>query len=104
MIDTIWTMAEARSQIGAVSHVPTIHTAPQSVFVALGADFEDSHTMGDGERLVVEGQHATNRWRGIALQRNKYSSYVKLFARQDPCNRFLNRRLISQASSTRPTT
>ncbi|WP_174286152.1 cation diffusion facilitator family transporter [Sphingomonas bacterium] len=38
--------------ITAVNHVRTIHTAPTSIFVAISADFVDSMTMGDGERLI----------------------------------------------------
>ncbi|MEN3749403.1 cation diffusion facilitator family transporter [Sphingomonas sp. HF-S3] len=35
-----------------VNHVRTIHTAPDRVFVAVSADFEDSLTMGEGEALI----------------------------------------------------
>ncbi|PXA98797.1 cation transporter [Nostoc sp. 3335mG] len=35
-----------------VNHVRTIHTAPDRVFVAVSADFEDSLTMGEGETLI----------------------------------------------------
>ena len=38
--------------ITAVNHVRTIHTSPESVFVAISADFDDAMTMGDGERLI----------------------------------------------------
>ena len=38
--------------ITGVNHVRTIHTAPESVFVAISADFDDAMTMGDGERLI----------------------------------------------------
>ena len=38
--------------ITTVNHVRTIHTAPQSVFVAISADFDDAMTMGEGERLI----------------------------------------------------
>lgn len=40
--------------IVAVNHVRTIHTAPEAVFVAISADFEDSLTMGAGETLIKE--------------------------------------------------
>lgn len=38
--------------VTAVNHVRTIHTAPDSVFVALSVDFEDGMTMGEGETLI----------------------------------------------------
>ena len=38
--------------ITAVNHVRTIHTAPDSVFVAISADFEDSLTMGEAETII----------------------------------------------------
>ncbi len=44
----------AQPGIGAVNHVRTIHTAPDAVFVAISADFDDAVTMGDGERLIEE--------------------------------------------------
>lgn len=40
--------------ITAVNHVRTIHTAPDSIFVAISADFDDAMTMGDGETLIEE--------------------------------------------------
>ena len=38
--------------ITSVNHVRTIHTAPDSVFVAISADFEDHVTMGDAETII----------------------------------------------------
>lgn len=38
--------------ITAVNHVRTIHTAPQSIFVAISADFRDSLTLGEAETLI----------------------------------------------------
>ena len=32
----------------------TIHTAPDAIFVAISADFEDVMMMGDGEALIEE--------------------------------------------------
>lgn len=40
--------------ITRVNHVRTIHTAPNQVFAAISADFEDQVTMGDAERLIEE--------------------------------------------------
>ncbi|MDR6849861.1 MAG: cation diffusion facilitator family transporter [Sphingomonas sp.] len=42
----------ARPEITAVNHVRTIHTAPDSIFVAISADFRDQITMGDAETLI----------------------------------------------------
>jgi cation diffusion facilitator family transporter len=38
--------------IVGINHVRTIHTAPDRVFVAISADFEDHITMGAGEALI----------------------------------------------------
>ena len=38
--------------ITTINHVRTIHTAPDSIFVAISADFADGVTMGDAERLI----------------------------------------------------
>ncbi|QUM71296.1 cation diffusion facilitator family transporter [Sphingopyxis granuli] len=53
-IAMIWRIVERRREISAVNHVRTIHTAPDAIFVAVSADFEDALTMGDGERLIEE--------------------------------------------------
>lgn len=45
---------EKRREITAVNHVRTVHTAPQSVFVAISADFVDSLTMGEAERAIED--------------------------------------------------
>ncbi|QNA83226.1 cation diffusion facilitator family transporter [Sphingomonas sp. So64.6b] len=39
-------------QVTAVNHVRTIHTAPNSIFVAISADFCDAVTMGEAETLI----------------------------------------------------
>lgn len=41
-----------------VNHVRTVHTAPDRIFVAISADFEDSLTMGEGELLVERIEQA----------------------------------------------
>jgi len=38
--------------ITSVNHVRTVHTGPDSVFVAVSADFEDALTMGEAETLI----------------------------------------------------
>jgi cation diffusion facilitator family transporter len=42
----------AHPEIVAVNHVRTVHTAPDIVFAAISADFDDTLTMGEAERLV----------------------------------------------------
>lgn len=43
-----------RPEISSVNHVRTIHSAPDSIFVAVSADFVDDLSMGEGERLIEE--------------------------------------------------
>lgn len=45
---------EERPEITAVNHVRTLHSAPQSVFAAVSADFVDTLSMGEGEKLIEE--------------------------------------------------
>ena len=45
---------EAHPAITAVNHVRTIHTAPDSIFVAISADFDDKLTMGEGETMIEQ--------------------------------------------------
>ncbi|WP_447929659.1 cation diffusion facilitator family transporter [Sphingopyxis fribergensis] len=52
LIATIWRIVERHPEISTVNHVRTIHTAPDSVFVAVSADFEDGLKMGDAETLI----------------------------------------------------
>ncbi|PEQ11048.1 cation transporter [Novosphingobium sp. PC22D] len=40
--------------IDAVNHVRTVHTGPESVFVAVSADFADDLAMGEAETLIEE--------------------------------------------------
>lgn len=41
-----------RREITTVNHVRTIHTGPDTVFVAISADFDDDLRMGDAEHLI----------------------------------------------------
>ena len=50
----MYKLVDGHPAIAAVNHVRTIHTAPDSVFVAISADFHDQVTMGEGERLIEE--------------------------------------------------
>ncbi|WP_010216164.1 cation diffusion facilitator family transporter [Sphingomonas sp. PAMC 26621] len=45
-------IVDGRPEITCVNHVRTIHTAPQSIFVAISADFVDTLTMGEAETLI----------------------------------------------------
>ena len=52
IVKRVYELVAARPEITAVNHVRTIHTAPQSVFVAISADFVDTLTMGEAETLI----------------------------------------------------
>src|SRR3546814_14303175 len=58
VIATIRRSVEAHPEISAINHVRTIHTAPDSIFVAVSADFEDELLMGQAEALIetIEGE------------------------------------------------
>ena len=45
-------IVDARAEITSVNHVRTIHTAPDSIFVAISADFRDTLPMGEAEILI----------------------------------------------------
>ena len=40
--------------ITSVNHIRTIHSAPNSVFVAVSADFNDDMTLGEAEQVIEE--------------------------------------------------
>lgn len=52
VVDRVRTLVAGSAGVTAVNHVRTIHTAPDSVFVAISADFDDALTMGEGEALI----------------------------------------------------
>lgn len=52
LIQRLRTVLEAHPHIDAVNHIRTVHTGPQSVFVAVSADFADDLLMGDAETLI----------------------------------------------------
>lgn len=52
VIATIRNIVAAHPGIVSVNHVRTIHTAPDSIFAAISADFDDAVTMGDGETMI----------------------------------------------------
>lgn len=52
VIRRVHAIVTAHPAIAAVNHIRTLHTAPDKVFVAISADFEDAVTMGDGETII----------------------------------------------------
>jgi divalent metal cation (Fe/Co/Zn/Cd) transporter len=54
VIRTVREVLEAQPRITAVNHIRTMQSAPESIFVAISADFDDSLTMGEGETLIEE--------------------------------------------------
>ncbi|MES3108764.1 Cation transporter [Sphingomonas aurantiaca] len=52
IIATIRRIVAAHPAIISVNHVRTIHTAPDSIFAAISADFDDAVTMGNGETMI----------------------------------------------------
>ena len=52
LVDTLRAIVARHPDITAVNHVRTIHTAPDSIFAAISADFRDGLTMGEGERMI----------------------------------------------------
>lgn len=80
LIGKIWEILENRPEITAINHVRTIHTAPEAVFVAISADFEDEVTMGRGETLIeaieAELKNASSRISSIYIRPEKRSDAV----------------------------
>ena len=52
VVAKVHAIVDRRAEISHVNHVRTIHTAPDSIFVAISADFRDDVTMGDAETLI----------------------------------------------------
>jgi len=52
LVAGVWQAIEATGGVSAVNHVRTVHTAPDSVFVAVSADFQDHLPVGDVESLI----------------------------------------------------
>jgi len=52
LIAKLRAVIDGHPQITSVNHVRTVHTGPDSVFVAVSADFEDALTMGEAETLI----------------------------------------------------
>ena len=54
VVDRVRMLVATSPGVTHVNHVRTIHTAPDAVFVAISADFDDSITMGEGELLIEQ--------------------------------------------------
>ena len=52
VIARVRALVAAAPGVTAVNHVRTIHTAPDSIFVAISADFDDALPMGEAETLI----------------------------------------------------
>jgi cation diffusion facilitator family transporter len=50
--EAVRAIVAAHPAIEHVNHVRTVHSAPDSIFVAISADFRDSVTMGEGETMI----------------------------------------------------
>lgn len=50
----IWDKVAATPGVVAVNHVRTSHAAPEVVFAAISADFDDALTMGQAETLIED--------------------------------------------------
>ena len=78
LIAAIRRIVEAYPEISGVNHVRTIHTAPDAIFVAVSADFEDLLAMGDAE-TIIERIEADLK----AMSPNISSIYIRPEKRQD---------------------
>ncbi|MBB3940929.1 cation diffusion facilitator family transporter [Novosphingobium fluoreni] len=54
LIAQLRAVLDGHPQIEAVNHLRTVHTGPESVFVAVSADFVDTIPMGEAESLIEE--------------------------------------------------
>jgi cation diffusion facilitator family transporter len=88
LIETIWRIVEAHPAVSVVNHVRTIHTAPDSIFVAVSADFEDRLEMGDAEtvieRIEVELKEASPKISSIYIRPEKRQDAVVQRLGRDP--------------------
>ena len=80
LINTIWDILASHREIVAINHVRTIHTAPDAIFVAISADFEDVMMMGDGEALIeeieAELKQASPRISSIYIRPEKHADAI----------------------------
>jgi divalent metal cation (Fe/Co/Zn/Cd) transporter len=80
LINTVWDILASHREIVAINHVRTIHTAPDAIFVAISADFEDVMMMGDGEALIeeieAELKQASPRISSIYIRPEKHADAI----------------------------
>lgn len=57
VIACVHAVLDGHPEVVRVNHVRTIHTAPESIFVAISADFDDALSMGAGETLIETIEH-----------------------------------------------
>lgn len=81
LVADIWRRLESHPSITAVNHVRTIHTAPDAIFVAISADFEDRLLMGAAETLIeameTELKAADSRISSIYIRPEKGEDAVR---------------------------
>ena len=78
LVAAIHDLLLAHPDITSVNHVRTIHSAPENVFVAVSADFNDSLTLGEGERAI---EHIEARLKALHPQLS--SIYIRPEKRGD---------------------
>jgi divalent metal cation (Fe/Co/Zn/Cd) transporter len=61
LVAGIWDSVERGQGVVAINHVRTIHTAPDAVFVAISADFEDRLSMGEAEIIIEKLEEELKR-------------------------------------------
>lgn len=61
VVETVRMIVSRHPGITAVNHVRTIHTAPDSIFVAISADFDDGLSMGYAETLIEDIERELTR-------------------------------------------
>lgn len=52
LVAGIWELVARAPGVTSINHVRTLHSAPESVFVAISADFDDGLSMGAAETLI----------------------------------------------------
>ncbi|WP_439400475.1 cation diffusion facilitator family transporter (plasmid) [Bradyrhizobium sp. PMVTL-01] len=81
LVATMWDILARRREIVAINHVRTIHTAPDAIFVAISADFDDGLMMGQAEALIetieVELKQALPEISSIYIRPEKHADAVR---------------------------
>jgi cation diffusion facilitator family transporter len=66
LVEGIRAAAARHEGIIGIGHVLTVHTAPDQITVAMSADFDDTITAGDVERIVAEiEREVAERWPAV---------------------------------------